>query len=215
MPARTAPIRFPEHCKLFIRRRILHPEHQYRRHALPAAGTENPDASVPLLFRGIEREVRLGGNRPAEPTIGGGRRPASGAALPFALFPSLPLVSRASENMSDFYSPPHFSVVNEILSGRKAPCAWFDVITRPPGFRVLSEQPEALYNRIDQSVCNIQACPFCPICKYLVQIVLRLVRDAVALHAFGALPASTFLPRDLTPAAKCPRPSLPTESVYS
>ena len=80
--------------------------------------------------------------------------------------------------MSDFYSPAHFSVVNEILPGWKASFAWFDVITRPPGFRVLSEQPETLYNGIDQSVRDIHACPFRPISKYFVQIVLGLLRDS-------------------------------------
>src|ERR1019366_3249203 len=121
-----------------------------------------------------------------------------------------PAISRSTKNMRNFYPTAHLSVVNEVLSGWKASCAWLDVVTFPRGFGVLSEQPETLYNRIDQPVCNIQTCPFRPIGKYLVQIVAGLFRDAVALHAFEALPASSFLPRDLTPAANCPRPSRPT-----
>src|ERR1039458_2165157 len=53
-----------------------------------------------------------------------------------AVFPSLPLISGTTEDMSNLYSAPHFSVVNEILCGWEAPCAWFDVITYPPGFRL-------------------------------------------------------------------------------
>src|ERR1035441_834161 len=129
-----------------------------------------------------------------------------------AVFPSLPLISGTTEDMSNLYSAPHFSVVNEILCGREAPCAWFDVITYPPGFRVLSEQPETIYDGIDETVCDIQACALRPIGKYVVQIVLCLFRDAVSLHAFEALPASSLLPRDLTSAAKCPSPFRPTQS---
>src|ERR1022692_70315 len=140
----------------------------------------------------------------------GRQRRSGGWALSLAVFPSLPLISRATEDMSDFHPTAHFSVVNEIFCGRKAPCAWLDAITFPPGFRVLSEQPETVYDGIDQSVCDIQACPLRPTSEYLVQIVLGLFRDAVSLHAFGTLAASSFLPRDLTAAAKFPRPSRPT-----
>src|SRR5260370_523885 len=112
--------------------------------------------------------------------------------------------------MSDFYPASHSPVVNEVLSCRKEPSACLKVVAPGAGLRVLSEQPEALYNRIDQSIRNIQACPSCPIRKDLVKIILGLFRDAIALHALEARSARSFLPRDLTPAAKCPSPSRPT-----
>src|ERR1019366_2633519 len=104
--------------------------------------------------------------------------------------------------MSDFYPLPHFSVVDKVVSGWKAPRSPFDGVTFPPGFRVLSEQPETIYDSIDQSVCDIQAVPFGPIGSYVVHIVLVIFRDAVSVYAFGAFPASSFLPLDLTSAAK-------------
>src|SRR5271157_2156736 len=102
--------------------------------------------------------------------------------------PRFPLISRATENMGDFYHSPLLPVVYHILSVRKAPRAWLDVIALSPGISVLSEQPKTLYNRIDQPVCYVQAC---------------------ALHALRALPASSLLPRDLTSAANSARPSRP------
>src|ERR1017187_7359567 len=55
-----------ELCKLLIRRRILHLERKYQRHAFSPGGGENAGAPLPLLFRGIERDVRPSGDRPAE-----------------------------------------------------------------------------------------------------------------------------------------------------
>src|ERR1035441_5740133 len=94
--------------------------------------------------------------------------------------------------MRDFYPLPHFSVVDKVVSGWKAPRAPFDGVTFPPGFRVLSEQTETIYDGIDQSVCDIQTGPFRPIGKYVVQIVLGLFRDAVSLHAFRGSAGQQF-----------------------
>src|SRR5271157_1331581 len=123
--------------------------------------------------------------------------------------PRFPLISRATENMGDFYHSPLLPVVDQILSGRKAPRAWLNVIALSPGIGVLSEQPKTLYNRIDQPVCYVQACALGPKRKDLIQILFGILRDAVTPHALRALPASSFLPRDLTSAANSARPSRP------
>ena len=41
-----------------LRRRVFDPERQHQRDALSAGGVEEPGAAVPVLFRGVERDVR-------------------------------------------------------------------------------------------------------------------------------------------------------------
>ena len=55
-----------ELCKLLVRRRVLHAEHQHQRHSLSAGGAQEPCAALPLLLRGIERDVRQGGGGAAD-----------------------------------------------------------------------------------------------------------------------------------------------------
>jgi len=48
----------PELRELLVRRRVLDAERQHQRDAFSAGGVAQPGAAVPLLLRGVERDVR-------------------------------------------------------------------------------------------------------------------------------------------------------------
>ena len=49
-------------------------------------------------------------------------------------------------------TPVHDAIEDQILSNREAPIAWSQLVTFPPGLRVVSEQSEMLHQPVDESI---------------------------------------------------------------
>src|SRR5882762_9703449 len=141
--------------------------------------------------------------------------PSRNSLSPFTCSPdSSPLLPRPAEDMQNIRPPPHGSVVNQVLPGRKAFYAGSDDIRCLARARMFAKQPETVCDPIDDAVGDPRTRSFRPIQKNLLQIALRIFRDSVTHYRLESSLASSFRPLAFTPSASCFNPSRPSYSLY-
>ena len=74
------------------------------------------------------------------------------------------------------------SVVDEIVTDRKAPDTRFDLVARASRFRMPSEEREPVRDVVNKLFSRVNAAFFANVVKNFVQIALRLTREAIPCH---------------------------------
>ena len=79
------------------------------------------------------------------------------------------------EYVENLHPAPPLAVIHQVPARRKTTHAPTDVLASVPRLRVLTQNPEALRNRIDQSLGRTDASPLRPVKKDPIQIPLGVL----------------------------------------